>query len=289
MPPWLPDRATRVPGRAAAHRRRDRDDPCLGERGTPEAIARGRLRLPPEFPSACSSRARSGRAAAGAVPARRARRRVFRHFRAALPSRVACGCAPSSSCPAVAGSIHHAVLFTDTAPGRPPLDALDREPATRHGGRRGARRALRAGSPGRHPRASRVSLAWEIARGWTSCSAPSMPDENRHHRAPESASTSRRGRRPRSRRPQPRLEDHRHPRRAPAYTVRRFVRAPGRRGRARRLPHAHYLCREIMVEAALPTVRRARCCTSAVGFRLSGRVPVRGSRSLPAARRSGWQ
>lgn len=153
------------------------------------------------------------------------------------------------------GRIHHAVLFTDTTGEARRLDALD--PAPGYAGMEGG--AAPDGhfvgwSPGRQPRALAEGLAWEIREGMDLVlQLHLMPDDVPTTVQPEIGLYFAPG-------PPPALPVVLNlgsktidiPAGAPAHTVRDAYVLPTDVDALGIFPHAHYLGREITVEAALP-------------------------------------
>ena len=153
------------------------------------------------------------------------------------------------------GRIHHAVLFTDATGEARRLDALDRAPG--YAGMEGG--AAPDGhfvgwSPGREPRALADGLAWEIREGMDLVlQLHLMPGDVPTTVQPEIGLYFAPG--------PPRAlpvvlnlgsKTIDIPAGAPAHTVRDAYVLPTDVDALTIFPHAHYLCREITVEAALP-------------------------------------
>jgi Flp pilus assembly protein TadD/mono/diheme cytochrome c family protein len=160
--------------------------------------------------------------------------------------------------PGSRGRIHHAVLFTDTTGEARRLDALD--PAPGYAGMEGGTAPdghFVGWSPGRQPRPLPAGLAWEIREGTDLVlQLHLVPDEVRTAVEPEIGLFFAAG-------PPAALPvvlnlgsktidiaagD-------PAHTVRDAYVLPADVDVLTIFPHAHYLCREIAVEAALPDGR----------------------------------
>lgn len=256
MPPWLPE-----PGHARFQGERRLTDAEIAtirawvSAGAPEGD-RARTPRPPEFPSGWQLGAPDVIVRLPEPYALAARGgEVFRNFVLPVSLSGRRWVRAVEFLPGSRGRIHHAVLFTDSTGEARRLDALDPEPG--YAGMEGG--AAPDGhfvgwSPGRQPRALPDGLAWEIREGMDLVlQLHLMPDEIATTVRPEIGLYFAPG-------PPPALPVVLNlgsktidiPAGAPAHTVRDSYVLPADVDALAVFPHAHYLCREITVEAASP-------------------------------------